>query len=167
MKKLSQLLEKIEYKCVAGSPDVSIDEVVYDSRKVSEGCLFICITGANADGHEFAASAVKKGARALVVEKDIPIGDMKDVTVIRVENTRYTLAFVSAAWFGHPAERMKVIGVTGTKGKTTTTYLVSPFSSFVISVGLDPSEHSLNIRCTTGAASGSGIQVRLSSGDLR
>ncbi len=124
MKKLSQLLEKIEYKCVAGSPDVSIDEVVYDSRKVSEGCLFICITGANADGHEFAASAVKKGARALVVEKDIPIGDMKDVTVIRVENTRYTLAFVSAAWFGHPAERMKVIGVTGTKGKTTTTYLV-------------------------------------------
>ena len=77
MKKLSQLLEKIEYKCVAGSPDVSIDEVVYDSRKVSEGCLFICITGANADGHEFAASAVKKGARALVVEKDIP--DRKSV----------------------------------------------------------------------------------------
>ncbi len=124
MRKLSQLLEKIKYQCIAGQTDINVDGVVYDSRKITEGCLFLCIAGANADGHDFALEAVKKGAKALVTQKDIPMEGMEGITVIRVEDTRYAMAFISAAWFGNPAERMKTIGITGTKGKTTTTYLV-------------------------------------------
>lgn len=124
MRELKQLLEKIEYKCVAGPVDVCVDGVVYDSRKITAGCLFLCIAGANADGHDFALEAVKKGAKVLVTEKDIPMEGMEGVTVIRVEDTRYAMAYISAAWFGNPAKRMKIIGITGTKGKTTTTYLV-------------------------------------------
>lgn len=107
-----------------GDEDREIGRVVYDSRKIEEGCLFICIRGANFDGHDFAAQAVENGAAALVVSREIPKIADKNVTVIRVEDTRYAMAFISAAYFGYPAEKLRVIGVTGTKGKTTTTYMV-------------------------------------------
>lgn len=123
--RLKQLLEGLEYKCVQGSPDVEVAEVAYDSRKVlAADTLFVCTVGAVFDGHTYAAEVVKKGASVLVVSK--PVEAVKDtaVTVIHVEDTRYALAFISAAWFGHPAEKLKTIGITGTKGKTTTSYLV-------------------------------------------
>jgi len=122
--KLTDLLYNFSYECIKGSEDIDVTEIVYDSRKVTEGCLFICIEGANFDGHEFAADVAGKGAKVLVVSKPVTGIDDKDVTVIKVENTRYAMAFISAAYFGHPAEKLKVIGITGTKGKTTTTYLV-------------------------------------------
>ncbi len=124
MKALSELLGQIEYRCVAGTVDVEVNAVVYDSRKVAEGCLFICIAGANADGHDFAAEAAEKGAKVLVTEKEVAIGGGSGITVIQVADTRYAMAFIAAAWFGHPAEELKTIGITGTKGKTTTTYMV-------------------------------------------
>ena len=118
--KLSLLLNKLEYECLQGNTETDVNSVVYDSRKISAGCLFICIVGANFDGHDFAPEAVGQGAKVLVVSK--PIEKIpEDVTVIRVKDTRYAMAHISAAWFGHPAEKLKVIGVTGTKGKTTTT----------------------------------------------
>ena len=119
---LKQLLEKLEYSCVHGILEKEITAVVYDSRKVVEGCLFICIEGANFDGHSVAGEVAAKGASVLVTSKPVEVEN--DVTVIQVENTRYAMAFISAAWFGHPAEKLKTIGITGTKGKTTTTYLV-------------------------------------------
>lgn len=122
--RLEDLLKGVEYTCLQGSLDREVGQVVYDSRKISEDCLFICIEGANFDGHDFAAEAVEKGAGVLVVSKEVPKVKDKAVTVIRVENTRYAMAFISAAYFGHPAEKLRVIGITGTKGKTTTTYLV-------------------------------------------
>ncbi len=121
--KLSALLEKLEYRCLQGNVGGEVSGVVYDSRKVSEGCLFVCIEGEKFDGHSFAAEAAQKGARVLVVQRtveDLP----QEVTVLLVKDTRYALAFLAAAWFEHPAEKLKVIGITGTKGKTTTTYLV-------------------------------------------
>lgn len=122
--KLADLVSKIKYECIQGSFDKEVTEVVYDSRKISDGCLFICIEGANFDGHNFAVQAAESGAAVLVVSKPVAGLENKAVTVLRVEDTRYAMAFISAAYFGNPAEKLKVIGITGTKGKTTTTYLV-------------------------------------------
>ena len=122
--KLRDLLERIDYELRQGTLDREVPQVVYDSRKVSEGCLFLCIKGANFDGHRFAEEVVEKGAGVLVVSEAVEGVADKDVTVIRVEDTRYAMAFISAAYFGNPAEKLRVIGITGTKGKTTTTYLV-------------------------------------------
>ena len=99
-----------------------VTAVVYDSRKVITGCMFLCIRGAVVDGHKFAHEVTEKGAGVLVVEE--PVDVPENVTVIQVADTRYAMAFISAAWFGHPAEKLKTIGITGTKGKTTTTYMV-------------------------------------------
>ncbi len=118
------LLRGIEYECVRGSDEREISEVVNDSRKITRDCLFICIKGANFDGHDAAAQAVRAGAAAIVVSDDVEIPNDAEVTVVRVADTRYAMAFISANYFGNPASSMKIIGVTGTKGKTTTTYLV-------------------------------------------
>ena len=120
--KLSALLERIEYTCCQGSVDQEIGTVVYDSRKAGEDSLFICIRGAVSDGHKFIPDVLKKGVKALVVEEEVEAP--QDVTVILVKDTRYAMAFISAAYFGYPAEQLKTIGITGTKGKTTTTYMV-------------------------------------------
>lgn len=124
MAALRELLQEISYECISGSAEREITDVIYDSRKVTEGCLFVCVPGAKADGHKFASDAVRGGAAALLTEHEVELPEGADVTVIRVADVRYALAFVSAAWFGHPAEQMKIVGITGTKGKTTTTYLV-------------------------------------------
>ncbi len=126
--KLTDLLKGLEYECVKGTLDVEVEQVINDSRKeakdILEGSLFICISGAVFDGHDYAAEMAQKGVKVLVVSKDVEVPTEADVTIIKVENTRYAMAFISAAFFGNPAEKLKVIGITGTKGKTTTTYLV-------------------------------------------
>jgi len=119
--KLAVLLERLDYECLNGSVNIEVTDVINDSRKVSEGSLFICIRGAMADGHTFAKGVVKAGAKALIVEEDVVMP--ANVTVIKVADTRYAMALISAAYFGYPAETLKIIGITGTKGKTTTTYM--------------------------------------------
>ncbi len=122
MEKLDRLLKRLDYTLVQGDIGREITELVYDSRKVVEGCLFVCIKGAVSDGHGFVEEAALKGAAAVLVQEDVKAP--ASVTVVKVEDTRYGLALASAAWFHHPAEKLKVIGITGTKGKTTTTYMV-------------------------------------------
>lgn len=122
MKKLADLLERLETISVIGDTDIEISEIVNDSRKVTKNCLFFCISGSAFDGHEFAKEVVEKGAKVLVVEKEV--GEFEGVTIVKVENSRYAMALISAAYYDHPAEKLKVIGITGTKGKTTTTYMV-------------------------------------------
>ena len=120
--KLTKLLERLDYECINGSLDVEVEDIVNDSRKAGEGSLFFCIRGAVSDGHKYAAEVVAKGAKVLVVQDEVEV--QKDVTVIRVKDSRYAMALISAAYFDYPAEKLRVIGITGTKGKTTTTYMV-------------------------------------------
>ncbi|MCI5994636.1 MAG: UDP-N-acetylmuramoyl-L-alanyl-D-glutamate--2,6-diaminopimelate ligase [Blautia sp.] len=120
--KLIKLLERLEYECINGSLDVDVKDVINDSRKVSDGSLFICIRGAVSDGHKYVPDVIAKGAKVLVVEKRVEAPE--DITVIRVEDSRYAMALISAAYYDYPAKKLKVIGITGTKGKTTTTYMV-------------------------------------------
>jgi UDP-N-acetylmuramoyl-L-alanyl-D-glutamate--2,6-diaminopimelate ligase len=115
--KLSELLEGIDHEVVQGETEREISAVVYDSRKVTKGCLFICIEGANNDGHAYAVQAAMQGAAAVVVQKAVQYPQNMDTTFIKVDDSRYAMAFISAAWFGHPADKLRIIGVTGTKGK--------------------------------------------------
>lgn len=124
MKILKELLEQLDYTCERGSLEKRVEAVVYDSRKVVKNCLFICIKGANFDGHQAAYQAAADGAVAILACGEVSVPEDSEVTLIRVEDTRYAMAFVAAAWFDHPAEKLTTIGITGTKGKTTTTYLV-------------------------------------------
>lgn len=122
MNNVRTMLERIEYHILQGSLDRDISELVYDSRKAQKDCMFVCVRGTAVDGHTFAQDVVAKGATVLVVEEAVDVSE--DITVVQVEDTRVALAYLSAAYFDYPADQLKVIGVTGTKGKTTTTYMV-------------------------------------------
>ena len=119
---LDQMLERLCFTCVQGDVHIEVSELVYDSRKVKENCVFVCITGAVKDGHDFIMEAAKQHAAAVIVEKELELPE--DITVIKVEDSRLALAYMSAAYFGYPADKLTTIGITGTKGKTTTTYMV-------------------------------------------
>lgn len=119
---LDQLMEQQEFTCLQGEVHIPVTELVYDTRKMVAGSVFVCMVGAVSDGHDYIEEAVKKGAVAIVIQKEIKLPD--SITVLRVKDTRLALANMSAAFFGHPAEKLTTIGVTGTKGKTTTTYMI-------------------------------------------
>lgn len=120
--KLNKILEKLEYKCAQGSLDIEVNDVIYDSRKVTKGTLFLCLVGANADGHDYIKNAIEKGAGVIVAEREVDIPE--GVTLIIVRNTRIALSYLSAALFGYPDTKMTTIAITGTKGKTTTAFMI-------------------------------------------
>lgn len=132
---LKQLIEDMDYEVLAGRVDTEVTTLVYDSRKVGKGSVFVCISGSVRDAHDFIPDVVAKGAAAVIVEKDVEL--QEGVTYIKVANSRLALACMSAAYFDHPARKLKTIGITGTKGKTTTTYMVkSILESAGIKTGL-------------------------------
>lgn len=120
--KLEKLMEGVLYEVVSGSMDKDIKTLCYDSRKVGKGSMFVCLTGFQSDGHEYIDSAIENGATALLVEKDFKV-DAENVTVIKVMNTRITLPHIASNFFDNPTKKITVVGVTGTKGKTTTTHM--------------------------------------------
>lgn len=120
--KLKDLLSNLSYEIIKGNEDTEIADVIYDSRKVIPGCAFVCLKGYNTDGHKYASDAVEKGAAALIVSDDVNIDG--DFSVVKVENTRAALAVMSCEYFGHPAKELTTIGITGTKGKTTTVAMI-------------------------------------------
>ena len=120
--KLQKLLTQCEYGVLSGDINTEIADVIYDSRKVTPGCAFVCLKGFNVDGHKFIPDALEKGATALIVEDDFDAP--QGVTVIKVENTRKALALMSVEYFSHPADELKTIAITGTKGKTTTVAMI-------------------------------------------
>ncbi|MCI8455284.1 MAG: UDP-N-acetylmuramoyl-L-alanyl-D-glutamate--2,6-diaminopimelate ligase [Lachnospiraceae bacterium] len=105
-----------------GSLDTWVEEVVYDSRKACPASVFVCIKGSTKDSHSFIPEALAAGCKVLVVERNVSVPS--DVTVLHTVNGRLALALLSAARFGHPAKRLVTIGITGTKGKTTTSYML-------------------------------------------
>ncbi|MGH8975140.1 MAG: Mur ligase family protein, partial [Acidimicrobiia bacterium] len=117
---LNQLLDAVDVLELRGDPRTEVASVTFDSRQVGPGALFCCVPGSRTDGHDHAPAAVAAGAAALLVERDLDL----PVTQVRVPSVRAAMAPVAAAFSGHPSRRMRVLGVTGTNGKTTTTYLL-------------------------------------------
>lgn len=115
--KLSELLLDLGLAC--GAEDKEVLFITDNSAKVAEGCIFVCIEGKRFDGHTKAAEALANGAVAVVVQKDMGLGEQ-----ILVENTRAAYARLSAAFFGHPERKLRIIGVTGTNGKTTSCFVI-------------------------------------------
>lgn len=118
--RLNELASTLTIKHIVGSGDITLCGIQTDSRKVNEGDLFICLPGHTVDGHDYAQQATEQGAVALVVERQLDI----DVPQVIVKDCRYAMAVLADSFFGSPSKQMKVIGITGTNGKTTTAYLV-------------------------------------------
>ncbi|MCI8409398.1 MAG: UDP-N-acetylmuramoyl-L-alanyl-D-glutamate--2,6-diaminopimelate ligase [Lachnospiraceae bacterium] len=123
--KLEQICTNLSYQCIKGSMDVEVEDIIYDSRKIKKGVMFVCLSGAITDGHKYISEVVEKGVSVIVLEREkeayqIPEG----ITVLKVSSARKALAYMSAAFFHHPASKLVTVGVTGTNGKTTTTYMI-------------------------------------------
>jgi UDP-N-acetylmuramoyl-L-alanyl-D-glutamate--2,6-diaminopimelate ligase len=127
--KLGDLLNNVDIQQYFGSKDVNIEGIAYDSRKIKKNYLFVCIQGLRTDGHNYIADAINNGAKAIIIDKIInglsELIDEKNITVIKVKQSRSALSKISSNFFGNPSEKIKVIGVTGTNGKTSITYLLS------------------------------------------
>ena len=122
---LKELISELDYTLYNGDENVEITELVCDSRKIVKGCIFVCIKGTVFDGHTFIDEAIKQGAAAIITEDEVEITqNRKNTTFIAAADCRNTLALMSAAYFGHPSKRLFTIGITGTKGKTTTAFMV-------------------------------------------
>jgi UDP-N-acetylmuramoyl-L-alanyl-D-glutamate--2,6-diaminopimelate ligase len=120
---LKELLTGYDYEILKGDVNNEVINIAYDSRKVSKGFIFVCIEGFKTDGHNYIKSALDNGASFLVVQKEIEINYIEN-TVIKVKDSRHCLAFLADRFFNHPSQSFNLIGITGTKGKTTTTYMI-------------------------------------------
>ena len=124
--KLSEVLKGVEEISVKGSMEVDVPDITYDSRKVKNGDMFVAIIGFKTDGHEYIESAIQNGAKIIVMQEGrFDIGMIPDgITLVLSKDTRVLLPRIACNFFGNPTREFKVVGVTGTKGKTTTTYMI-------------------------------------------
>jgi len=120
--KLSELIKNIKIKEVTGNLDIEIKGIYHDSRKIKKDFLFVCVKGFVTDGHNFIENSISNGAIAIVVEKKV--NPIEGVTVIRVKDSRLALAIMANNFYHYPSRQLKLIGVTGTNGKTTITYML-------------------------------------------
>src|SRR5580704_1960404 len=119
--KLHELTRGVPGATVEGNGDVEITGIAYDSRRVKPGDLFVAVEGLKSDGHAFVADALARGAAALAVDRDVTIPH--GTPLLLMPSTRIGLAEVAADFYGRPSRRLKVAGITGTDGKTTTTHM--------------------------------------------
>ncbi len=133
---LRDMIRDLQNPDIIGNLDKEITKIVYDSRQIEAGSLFVCIEGFKVDGHSFIDKAIQNGAIAIVIEKNIT-EYVEGVTYIRVADSRESMAYLSAVFFDYPLKKLDLIGVTGTNGKTTTTYLIKNMMDNIgIGIGL-------------------------------
>ncbi|MGN0298251.1 MAG: UDP-N-acetylmuramoyl-L-alanyl-D-glutamate--2,6-diaminopimelate ligase [Lachnospiraceae bacterium] len=121
--KIKMLLERVEYELLQGNLEEEITGICHDNRQVAEGDAFLCIAGARFDTHNCIDEIAAKGAALIVVEKEV--STQADVTIVKVESTRKIASILASAFYGYPAEKMVTVGITGSKGKTTTTHMLA------------------------------------------
>ncbi len=121
MAKLSELLKETNFISVSGSSDIEVSSITCNSREVTPGSIFVCIKGFKLDGHKYLGDAIRRGAVCAVVTED---AHAPGITAVKVKDSRFAMAQMSASLYGHPSKEIKVIGITGTNGKTTTTHLI-------------------------------------------
>jgi len=120
--KLREIMENINFNLIKGNIDIDIKSIQYDSREIKQGDVFFAVEGYNLDGHKYIRSAIENGAVAIVCQKNIETN--LSCTVIKVEDCRKALAISAANYYGNPSRSMKMIGVTGTNGKTTSVFMI-------------------------------------------
>jgi len=132
---LLDILKDVEYE-IKGNKDIDIEYLSIDSRNIKKNTMFICITGFNVDGHDFIDTALEKGAVCLVVEKEIK-SKYENLTIIKVKNSRISMSTIANNFYKNPTENIKMIGVTGTNGKTSVSfYIHSILMKYKLKVGL-------------------------------
>ena len=119
---LKSLLKGLDYEVIKGNEESKVQNIRYDNRKIEQGDAFVCVKGFKVDGHSFIGDAIKKGAKTLIVQEDVSA--QEDITIIKVRDTRKALAIMSSNYFGNPKDKLKIIGITGTNGKTTSAFII-------------------------------------------
>lgn len=119
---LKSLLKGLDYEVIKGNEESKVQNIRYDNRKIEQGDAFVCVKGFKVDGHSFIGDAIKKGAKTLIVQEDVSV--QEDITIIKVRDTRKALAIMSSNYFGNPKDKLKIIGITGTNGKTTSAFII-------------------------------------------
>lgn len=122
VKSLKYILFNLEYEIISGSEDTDVTGISFDSRKTQTGHLFVAVKGSNVDGHEYINKAVENGAVAVLIQNDVPV--IENITVIKTENSSYSLGAAVSNFYDNPSSKIKLIGITGTNGKTTTATLL-------------------------------------------
>ncbi|WP_283718286.1 UDP-N-acetylmuramoyl-L-alanyl-D-glutamate--2,6-diaminopimelate ligase [Clostridium perfringens] len=119
---LKSLLKGLDYEVIKGNEESKVQNIRYDNRKIEQGDAFVCVKGFKVDGHSFIGDVIKKGAKTLIVQEDVSV--QEDITIIKVRDTRKVLAIMSSNYFGNPKDKLKIIGITGTNGKTTSAFII-------------------------------------------